>query len=76
MLVTQIVTLTGPAHFDDKIAQPFQNDVFGVVVDIWDLAKDGTDYGRDLREIQDIVIQAFDGEDHRMILGRVRRYLP
>ena len=64
LIVSQIVTLPGPSHADDKKAQPFQNDVFGVVVDIW--SWDGIDYGHDLRAIQDIVIQSFDGEDHRM----------
>jgi hypothetical protein len=67
MIVSQIGTGPGPSHANDEVAQPFQNDVFGIVVDVWNFAP--ADYSQDLRDIQDAVISALGSVDHRAFWG-------
>jgi hypothetical protein len=67
MIVSQIGTGPGRCHANDEVAQPFQNDVFGIVVDVWNFAP--ADYSQDLRDIQDAAISALGGVDHRTFWG-------
>ena len=64
LVVSQIITLPGLTHSNAKIAQPFQDDVFGVSFDVWSF--DRFDYAQDQRAMQDVVIDASGGVDHRM----------
>ena len=66
-VIAQLVVLPGPRNAKRNVAQPFQDDVFGVVVDVWSL--DQADYRQDQRELQDFVISAVGGVDHRMFWG-------
>ena len=62
VLIAQMVTLPGPTHSNSNIALPFQDDVMGVVFDVWNFS--GAD--PDQREFQDLVISSLGGVDHRM----------
>jgi hypothetical protein len=65
LVISQIVTLPGPAHSNNAVAQPFQNDLMGVTFDVWNFLP-AKDYSQDQRETQDVVISALGGIDHRM----------
>ncbi|KAL7518124.1 hypothetical protein ACHAWX_002982 [Stephanocyclus meneghinianus] len=66
-VIAQIGPLIGPLKSVRNVAQPFQDDVFGVIVDVWSF--DGDDYSQRLRELQDMVISSVGGVDHRTFWG-------
>ena len=66
-VIAQFGALPGPLNAIRNVAQPFQDDVFGVVADVWSLVP--TDYRQHQRELQDFVISAVGGVDHRMFWG-------
>lgn len=63
LLLSQIIVLPHASHVDKKIGQPHQNDIFGVVFDIWSF--DGADYKQQQLATQELVKQAV-GVDHKM----------
>jgi len=67
LVLSQMGVLPGPSNSIGNVAQPFQDDVFGVVVDVWSF--DGADYSQHQRELQDFVISSVGGVDHRMFWG-------
>jgi hypothetical protein len=72
LVVSQIVVLPGPSNSIRNVAQPFQDDVFGVVLDVWSLSPG--DYSQDQRVVQDLVISSVGGVDHRMFWGAYEDY--
>ncbi|KAL3797145.1 hypothetical protein HJC23_000483 [Cyclotella cryptica] len=64
LVLSQFGVLPGPSNVISNVAQPFQEDVFGVVVDVWSFDKQ--DYTQDQRKLQDLVISSVGGVDHRM----------
>lgn len=67
-VISQWVVMPAAVHAKSDIALPFQNDVYGIVLDAWDLTGgDQRKYLHDsLRKVRDLVIASTGGEDHRM----------
>jgi hypothetical protein len=66
-VTAQIGTSENPAPFDGSISLPFQDDVLGVTFDMWNLNPAvPVDFSPVQRHVQDFVISALGGEDHRM----------
>ncbi|KAL7485911.1 hypothetical protein ACHAW6_011506 [Cyclotella cf. meneghiniana] len=63
-LIAQIGAPPGTSNTIGNVAQPFQDDVFGFVVDVWSF--DGADYSQHQHELQDLVISSVGGIDHRV----------
>ncbi|KAL7518071.1 hypothetical protein ACHAWX_002929, partial [Stephanocyclus meneghinianus] len=66
-VTAQMGALIGPPKSVSNVAQPFQDDLFGVSVDVWSL--DGADYSEILCDLQDLVISSVGGVDHRTFWG-------
>lgn len=67
-VVVQMVTLPSQLHATSDIALPFQEDVYGIDVGVFDLTGGGIVpvLRNELDQVRGMVVAATGGEDHRM----------
>ena len=70
-VISQFTTTPSQRFADSTISLPFQDDVYGVSFDMWDLTGGNKidSFGEKLRDVQDNVISALGGVDHRMFFS-------